>query len=69
MIAIRLPKNQCGKAWRAMVEVSPVHLVAEDPIYYVLPAHLDLLDARGFHYEVIKPRAGGKDKRRRDTAD
>ncbi len=55
MIAIRLPKEQWGKAWRAMVEIGPVRLVTKDPIYEVLPAHLELLDARGFSYEVVRP--------------
>ena len=56
MIAIRIPKQQWGKAWRAMIELAPVRLVADDPIYEVLPAHLELLNARGFTYEVIQPR-------------
>jgi hypothetical protein len=56
MITIRLAKGQWGKAWRAMIEVAPIRLVADDPIYEVLPAHLELLDARGFQYEVVKPR-------------
>jgi hypothetical protein len=42
MIAIRLPKVQWGKAWRAMTEIAPVRLVSKDPIYEVLPAHLEL---------------------------
>ncbi len=54
MITIRLAKKQWGKAWRAMIEVGPVHLVADDPIYEVLPAHLEVLDARGFQYEMVK---------------
>ena len=69
MIAIRLAKNQWGKAWRAMVEVAPVRLIADDPIYEVLPAHLELLNAKGFHYEVVKPRPSDKDKRRHGTTD
>lgn len=60
MIAIRLPKQQWGKAWRAMIEVAPVRLVADDPIYEVLPAHLELLSSRGFSFEVVQPSAGRK---------
>ena len=59
MIAIRIPKSQRGRAWRAMVEIAPVRLVANDPIYEVLPAHLELLDARGLSYEVVRPRRSG----------
>src|SRR5438105_2232530 len=69
VITIRLPKQQWGKAWRAMIEVAPVRLVANDPIYEVLPAHLELLDARGFPYEVVTPRVGPQEKRRHGTAD
>ena len=55
MIAIRLTKAEWGKAWRAMIEIAPVRLVAHDPIYEVLPAHLDVLNSRGFRYEVVAP--------------
>jgi hypothetical protein len=56
MLTIRLSKSEWGKAWRAMTEVAPVRLVADDPIYEVLPAHLDMLTARGFSYEVSPQR-------------
>ena len=69
MLAIRLSKSEWGKAWRAMIEVAPVRLVADDPVYEVLPAHLELLDARGFSYEVVNSQPGRKEKRRHGTAD
>jgi hypothetical protein len=69
MIAIRLRKQQWGKAWRAMIEIAPVRLVASDPIYEVLPAHLELLNARGFSYEVVRPAPSQKEKRRRAASD
>jgi hypothetical protein len=69
MITIRLPKAEWGKAWRAMIEVGPVRMIAHDPIYEVLPAHLELLSARGFSYEVIQPRPPRQEKRRHGTAD
>jgi hypothetical protein len=53
MLTIRLLKTEWAKAWRAMIEVAPVRLVADDPIYEVLPDHLELLTARGFTYEVV----------------
>jgi hypothetical protein len=53
MLTIRLPKAEWAKAWRAMIEVAPVRLIADDPIYEVQPAHLELLTARGFTYEVV----------------
>jgi hypothetical protein len=69
MIAIRLPKQQWGKAWRALIEVAPVRLVAHDPIYEVLPAHLEVLNARGFTYEVVRHGHLGQSKQRHGTAD
>lgn len=69
MIAIRLPKRQWGKAWRAMIEIAPVRLVTDDPIYEVYPAHLELLDARGYSYEVIDPSDYRKRKPRRAASD
>lgn len=68
MIAIRLSKQQWGKAWRAMIELAPVRLVANDPIYEVLPVHLELLNARGISYEVIRPQPGGREERRHGTS-
>jgi hypothetical protein len=53
MLTIRLAKNDWAKAWRAMIELAPVRLVADDPMYEVLPAHLELLTSRGFAYEVM----------------
>jgi hypothetical protein len=69
MLTIRLPKSEWAKAWRAMIAVAPVRLVGADPIYEVLPAHLDLLTARGFSYEVLTDRPHRTEKRRHGTAD
>jgi hypothetical protein len=68
MLTIRLSKSDWGKAWRAMIELAPVRLIADDPIYEVLPAHLELLNARGFRYEVIQHSPSGPQKRRHGTA-
>ncbi len=68
MIAIRLPKEQWGKAWRAMIEIAPIRLVSKEPIYEVLPAHLELLKARGFSYEVVARPRKDREKRRHGAA-
>jgi hypothetical protein len=65
MIAIRIPKSQRGKAWRAMIEIGPITLIAKDPIYEVLPVHLDMLKARGFSYEVVDSISSRQENRRR----
>jgi hypothetical protein len=56
MLTIRLETAEWAKAWRAMIELGPVRLIADDPIYEVLPGHLELLATRGFSYEVIPAR-------------
>lgn len=56
MLTIRLSKAGWGKAWRAIIEVAPVRLIGNDPLYDVLPVHLDGLTARGFNYEVVPAR-------------
>jgi hypothetical protein len=62
MLTIRLPKAEWAKAWRAMIEVAPVRLIGDDPLYEVLPAHLEVLTARGFAYEAVDMRQGSLDK-------
>src|SRR5262249_7569137 len=41
---------------RAMIEVGPVRLIARDPMYKVLPAHLDVLKALDIPYEPVNPK-------------
>ena len=53
MLTIRLSKTEWAKAWRAMIEIAPVRLIRDDPVYEVLPAHLELLTASGFADEVV----------------
>ena len=50
-------------------EIGPVRLIRDDPVYEVLPAHLELLAARGFSYEVVPSRPRRSEKRRHGTAD
>ncbi|MGH7134328.1 MAG: hypothetical protein ACREHD_01225 [Pirellulales bacterium] len=69
MLTVRLEKSEWAKAWRAMIEFGPVRLIADDPIYEVLPGHLELLAARGFTYEVVPTRRRPQEKRRHGTAD
>jgi hypothetical protein len=68
MITIRLSKQHWGKAWRAMIAVAPVRLLANDPIYEVLPAHLEVLNSRGFSYEIVHPEPGGREQQRHGTS-
>jgi hypothetical protein len=39
-----------------MIEIGPVQLIADDPVYEVSPDHLTLLRKRGFTYEVLPTR-------------
>jgi hypothetical protein len=65
MLAVRIPKRQWGRAWRAMIEIAPVRLVGSDPVYEVFPAHVALLDAQGVAYEVVRPVRARKSRPRR----
>jgi hypothetical protein len=69
MLTIRLPKGEWAKAWRAMIEIAPVRLIASDPVYEVLPAHIELLNSRGFKYEFVPTQPRKPEKRRHGTAD
>ena len=53
MLTIRLSETEWAKAWRAMIEIAPVRPIRDDPVYEVLPVHLDVLTAGGFAYEVV----------------
>ncbi|HZU37334.1 MAG TPA: hypothetical protein VFA18_15530 [Gemmataceae bacterium] len=68
MLTIRLQKTDWAKAWRAMIEIAPVRLIGEDPLYEVLPAHLEALTAAGFTYEVVPVRPRRTERRRHGTA-
>ena len=69
MLTIRLKKNEWAAAWRAMIEVAPVRLVRDDPVYEVEPAHLELLTNRGFTYEILPPRKHHQENGRNGKAD
>jgi hypothetical protein len=68
MVAIRIPKRQRGKAWRAMIEIGPITLIAKDPIYEVMPAHLELLKARSIPFEIVEPNPGRQETRSRASS-
>jgi hypothetical protein len=68
MLTIRIPKTEWAKAWRARIEIAPVRLVGDEPTYEVVPAHLQVLNERGFHFEVVDSQARGPEKRRHGTA-
>ena len=69
MLAIRLKKKDWAKAWRVMVEVAPVRLVRDDPVYEVEPEHLELLTRCGVSYEILPRLNHQRESRRNGTAD
>ena len=62
-------KNRMGQSLAGDDRGRPVRLVGNDPLYEVLPVHLELLTARGFTYEVVPARPRRPEKRRHGTAD
>jgi hypothetical protein len=69
MLKVRFSKAVRAKAWRAMIEIGPIRLIADDPIYEVSPAHVEMLTARGFAFELVTTRPRPVEKRRHGTAD
>jgi hypothetical protein len=51
-----------------MIEIAPVRLIRDDPVYEVLPVHLEVLTAAGFAYEVVPSRPPRTEKRRDGTS-
>jgi hypothetical protein len=68
MLTIHLSKTEWAKAWRAMIEIAPVRLIRDDPVYEVLPVNLEVLTAAGFAYEVVPSRPPRTEKRRDGTS-
>jgi hypothetical protein len=68
MLTIRLSKTEWAKAWRAMIELAPVRLIRDDPVYEFLPVHLEVLTAAGFAYEFAPSRPPRTEKRRDSTS-
>lgn len=68
MLTIRLSKTDWAKAWRAMVEIAPVRLIGADPIYEVLPSHVEMLTGRGFSYEIVPARPRRTERQRHGSA-
>jgi hypothetical protein len=50
-----------------MIEIAPVRLIRDDPVYEVLPDHLDVLTADGFGYAVVPVRPTRAERRRDGT--
>ena len=51
-----------------MIELAPVRLIRDDPVYEFLPVHLEVLTAAGFAYEVAPSRPPRTEKRRDGTS-
>jgi hypothetical protein len=69
MVMIRLKKKDWAKAWREMIDIGPVTLIAPDPVYVVLPAHMEMLTKRGYPFELVTTRPRRARNRRHRTAD
>ena len=58
--AHRVSRFRCPECnWEQLIATAgaPVRLIADDPIYEVLPAHVELLSARGFSFKVVPTRS------------
>lgn len=63
MVTIRIPRDQWGPVWRALVAAGPISRVSEELIYLVTDSQLRLLRRKNLPFEVVESsngRAAGK---------
>jgi hypothetical protein len=53
MPTIRIPQEQWGKVWRALVASGPVARVSQEPVYQVSEEQLRLLRRKKLPFELV----------------
>ena len=53
VVTIRIPKDDWGRVWRALVAAGPVSRVSEEPVYLVTDRQLQLLRRKKLPFEVV----------------
>ena len=67
MHAIRIPDEQWGKVWRALVASGPISCIGPEPIYLVSDRQVHLLRRKNLPFEIVPPpngRQAGENKSR-----
>lgn len=55
---IRIPMEQWGKVWRALVEAGPVYRTSQEPIYVIDDLQLRMLRRKKLPFELLAPPNG-----------
>jgi hypothetical protein len=58
MHTIRIPPEQWGQVWRALVAAGPVSRVSAEPVYVVTDEQLRLLRRKKLRFELLEPPNG-----------
>ena len=53
MQAIRIPPDQWGRVWRALVASGPISRISQEPIYLVSDRQVRLLRRKKLPFELI----------------
>jgi len=55
MPAIRIPKENWGKIWRALLDIGEIHRIPpeDEKVYIVSDKHIEHLKARNLPYEEV----------------
>jgi hypothetical protein len=64
MHQIRIPDEQWGPVWRALIAAGPISRISEQPIYVISNRQLRMLQRKKLPFELLEP-LNGKNKARR----
>jgi hypothetical protein len=58
VVTIRIPRDQWGPVWQALVAAGPVSRVSEEPIYLVTQSQVRLLQRKKLPFEIVESSNG-----------
>jgi hypothetical protein len=60
MQAIRIPDDQWGKVWRALVASGPLSCIGPEPVYLVSERQVRMLRRKNLPFEIVAAPNGRK---------
>ncbi|MBM4070927.1 MAG: hypothetical protein FJ271_18555 [Planctomycetes bacterium] len=64
MVTIRVPPEQWGVVWRALVAAGPVSRVSQEPIYVVSERQVEMLRRKKLPFEIISGPNGAQARKK-----
>jgi hypothetical protein len=64
MRAIRIPSDQWGRVWRALVASGPISRISQEPIYLVSDRQIRLLRRKKLPFDLLPSPDGQQTDRR-----